>query len=74
MKFYISEIYRVLNDIPEVVDAQTVKIIQKTGSNYSSYNFDIDAATTADGRFIIVPENIVLEFKYPDVDIVGAVK
>jgi len=72
--FYISEIYRVLNDIPEVVDAQTVKIVQKTGSNYSSYNFDIDAATTADGRFIIVPENIVLEFKYPDVDIVGAVK
>tara|TARA_R110000824_G_scaffold83385_5_gene208860 strand:- start:6921 stop:8711 length:1791 start_codon:yes stop_codon:yes gene_type:complete len=72
--FYISEIYRVLNDIPDVIDAQSVKIIQKTGTNYSSYDFDVDNATTPDGRFIIVPENVVLEFKYPDVDIVGAVK
>tara|TARA_B100001123_G_scaffold417814_1_gene521024 strand:- start:10303 stop:12093 length:1791 start_codon:yes stop_codon:yes gene_type:complete len=72
--FYISDIYRVLNDIPDVVDAQTVKIVQKTGTNYSTYDFDIDNATTADGRFIIVPENVVMEIKYPDIDIVGAVK
>ena len=29
----------------------------------------IDAATTDDGRFIIVPENVVMELKFPDENI-----
>jgi len=71
--FYISEIYKTLNDLDNVVDTQDVKIVQKMGTNYSTYDFDIDGATTEDGRFIVVPENIVLELKFPDDDIVGVV-
>jgi hypothetical protein len=50
-----------------------VTIKQKFGANYSSYFFDIDAATTDDGRFIIVPENVVMELKFPDENIIGVV-
>jgi hypothetical protein len=71
--FYISEVYKALNDLDSVIDTQDVKIVQKLGTDYSTHNFDIDGATTDDGRFIVVPENIVLELKFPDEDIVGVV-
>lgn len=71
--FYISEIYKILNDLDLVVDTQDVQIKQKFGSNYSGYAFDIEGATTDDGRFIIVPENVVLELKFPDENIIGVV-
>mgnify|MGYP003627746141 CR=1 FL=1 len=71
--FYISDIYKTLNDLDSVVDAQDVKILQKYGTEYSTYNFDIDGATTDDNRFIIVPENVILELKFPNDNIVGVV-
>ena len=71
--FYISDIYKTLNDLDSVVDTQDVKIVQKFGANYSSYFFDIDGATTDDGRFIIVPENVIMELKFPDQNIIGVV-
>ena len=71
--FYISDIFKTLNDLDSVVDTQDVTIKQKFGTNYSSYFFDIDAATTDDGRFIIVPENVVMELKFPNENIIGVV-
>ena len=71
--FYISDIFKTLNDLDSVVDTQDVTIKQKFGANYSSYFFDVDAATTDDGRFIIVPENVVMELKFPDENITGVV-
>ena len=70
---YISEIYKVLNDLDAVTDTQDITIKQKFGTNYGGYAFDIDAATSADGRFITVPENVVLELKFPDQNIIGVV-
>mgnify|MGYP003643560277 CR=1 FL=1 len=70
---YISEIYKTLNDLDGVIDTQDVKVVQKHGTDYSTYNFDIDGATTDDNRFIVVPENVVLELKFPDENIVGVV-
>tara|TARA_R100000900_G_scaffold2091_2_gene3935 strand:- start:163 stop:1959 length:1797 start_codon:yes stop_codon:yes gene_type:complete len=71
--FYISDIFKTLNDLDAVTDTQEVIITQKFGSNYSSYFFDIDAATTDDGRYIIIPENVIMELKFPDENIVGVV-
>lgn len=71
--FYISDIYRTLNDLDSVVDTQDVTIKQKFGANYGSYAFDIDAATTDDERYVIVPENVVMELKFPNQDIIGVV-
>jgi hypothetical protein len=70
---YISNIFKILNDIPDVIDAQEVKIIRKIGTNYSSLDFDVEAAVTEDGRFLNIPEDLVLELKFPTLDITGVV-
>ena len=71
--FYISDIFKTLNDLDSVTDVQDVRIVQKFGTNYSGYFFDIDGATTADGRAIIIPENVIMELKFPDQNIIGVV-
>ena len=73
--FYLSDIYNQINKLPGVVDTTRVKIVQKTGLNYaSSINFNIDDNMSADGRYIDVPDNAVIELKYPDVDIKGNIR
>ena len=71
---FITDIYSRLNDAPGVVDTVKVKITQKRGGRYSSTSFDLDEATSPDGRFISVPQNVILELKFSDADIVGSVK
>ena len=71
--FYISDVYRVLNELPEVVDTTSVRIVNKRGVGYSTTSYDVIANTTGDKRLVRVPENVVLEIRYPDQDIIGAV-
>ena len=71
--FYISDIYKTLNDLDNVIDTQDVEIKQKHGTDYSTYDFNIEGATTDDNRFIIIPENVILELKFPDDNILGVV-
>ena len=71
--FYISEVYRVLNDLAEVVDTKTVTIKTKLGTNYAGTDFDAEENVSSDGRFIAVPADVVLEIKHPNVDIIGVV-
>tara|TARA_R100000234_G_scaffold117126_1_gene95129 strand:+ start:14435 stop:16231 length:1797 start_codon:yes stop_codon:yes gene_type:complete len=70
---YISEIFKTLNDLDSVVDTQDVEIKQRFGTQYGTYFFDIEGATTPDNRAIIVPENVIMELKFPDQDIIGVV-
>ena len=70
---YISDIFKALNDLEVVVDTQDVVIKQRFGSEYSAAFFDIEDAVTDDGRFVIVPEDIILELKFPDENIIGVV-
>tara|TARA_R110000824_G_scaffold50196_4_gene140374 strand:+ start:901 stop:2697 length:1797 start_codon:yes stop_codon:yes gene_type:complete len=72
--FYISEIYQILNDLTEVVDTKNVKIVNKFGTGYSDSSYDIESSISADGRFVFVPEDTVLEIRYPNVDIIGVVE
>ena len=72
--FYISDIYTKLNRINGVVDVVDVELIQKYGSAYSPHTFNIEDNMSPDGRYLIVPKNVVLEVKYPDQDIRGAIK
>ena len=72
--FYISDIYKMLAKIDGVVDVIRVDVVQKTGSNYSSTGFDINENTSADGRYIKVPKNVILEIKYLSNDIKGSVR
>jgi len=72
--FYVSDIYKTLNNVIGVVDTKTVTIERKTGLNYSQAEFSIANNTSKDGRFIKVPQNVILEIKDLDLDIVGAVQ
>lgn len=72
--FYISDIYKYLNATEGVVDTSEVIIERKTGANYSQAEFSIINNTSKDGRFIFVPENVILEIKDLGTDIIGAVK
>ena len=70
----ISEIYSLLNKtVPGIIDTKRIKIIRKTGSNYSSSTFDFDTALTPDGSSMIVPKNVCMELKYGVEDIRGVV-
>ena len=70
---YISEIYKLLNEVPGVVDTTEVELVNKFGGLYSNYVFDIDSNLSDDGRFLIVPEDAAVEVLLPDNDIAGAV-
>jgi len=71
--FYIQDIFKILNDLPEVIDTKYVKIVNKRGTRYSTTNYNVEASITKDSKFIVVPEDVILELRFPDEDIVGVV-
>ncbi len=71
---YISELFKMLNSVPGVVDTTVVKLINKTGGSYSSFNYEIDKNLSQDGRFLIIPPDAVADVLFPNDDIVGVVK
>ena len=72
--FYYSDVYTALNDVDGVVDTTSVEAVRKTGTGYSPSQFDISQNTSRDGRLIRVPENVILEIKDLDSDIVGVIR
>jgi hypothetical protein len=71
---YISDIYEVLKEVTGVLDVVKVKIFLKSGGNYSTASIDIDKNISPDGSYLAVPNNAILELKFPDVDIIGKVR
>jgi len=71
--FYISDIQTTLNKVEGVSDVKRVKVTQKVGGNHADFRFDIKANTSPDGRYIIMPQNVAFEIKFPDSDIKGTV-
>ncbi|HAI18729.1 MAG TPA: hypothetical protein DCM10_12250 [Xanthomarina gelatinilytica] len=70
---YVTDMFSALNKVPGVIDAKKIKIIRRLGSRYSTVRFNIDEATSSDGRYISVPKNVILEIKFPNTDIKGAI-
>ena len=73
-RFYITDIYTELNKVRGVVDTSKVKLISKRGTGYSSSTLNIDQYMSLDARYLSVPDNVVLEIKYPRIDIKGTVR
>ena len=69
----IAAVYKLINTVPGVMDCLKVSIIAKTGSPYSTTRFNFDRNISADGTELVVPKNVILELKYPNVDIKGSV-
>ena len=73
-RLYITDIYTELNKVRGVADTSKVKLVSKRGANYSSSTLNIDKFMSLDGRYLSVPDNVVLEIKFPKIDIKGTVK
>ena len=71
--FYITDIYKVINDVDGVVDTKRVTVKQKTGARYSDLGFNIRDNMSPDGRYFIIPEDVIVEIKFPLEDIKGAI-
>jgi hypothetical protein len=71
---YISDIYKVLKDVTGVLDVVKVNVFLKSGGNYSTASIDINKNISPDGSYLAVPNNAIMELKFPDVDIIGKVR
>ena len=68
-----SDIFQSLKNVPFVLDVGNVKVVRRTGSNYSSVDFNILNYTNPNGRSIMPPEDYIFELKLPSLDIRGTV-
>ena len=71
---YVTDIYEVINETAGVVDVANVRIKNVIGGQYAGTVFDIDEYISPDGRYIRVPNNYILEMKFPTQDIRGTVR
>tara|TARA_R110000824_G_scaffold170505_1_gene347890 strand:- start:215 stop:2020 length:1806 start_codon:yes stop_codon:yes gene_type:complete len=71
---YLTNIYNALSKLDGVVDVKKVKVFNKTGGSYSTYQLDFDEIMSRDGTYLKVPDNVVLELKKPDSDIRGVAR
>jgi hypothetical protein len=72
--FYISDIYKVLKSVTGVLDVSKVKIVNKNTSGYAGTSFDINSNMSPDGGYLVAPDNVVFEIKFPEVDIKGKIR
>tara|TARA_R100001079_G_scaffold100217_1_gene64582 strand:+ start:17839 stop:19641 length:1803 start_codon:yes stop_codon:yes gene_type:complete len=68
---YLTRLYSVLGKIDGVADVKKVSIYKKNGGRYSNTLFDFDEAMSMDGTFLKTPQNVVMELKFPKLDIKG---
>jgi len=69
----ITDLYKVLRDVNGVIDVMDLELVPKTGGVYSDVYYDIDNNISPDGRVLFVPRNVILEFKYPVLDVKGSI-
>ncbi len=73
-RFYITDVFTELNKVRGVVDTVNVSLVNKTVGNYSQSSFNIEKFMSLDGRYLSVPDNVILEIKYPKIDIKGTLR
>jgi len=71
---YITRFYEILNKVTGVIDVKTVRIVNISGGAYSTVSMNFNKILSRDGTYYKVPKNVILELKYPDLDIKGTVK
>ena len=71
--FRITDVWRVLKNITGLLDVKDVTVFKKEGQQYASSRFNIKDNLSPDGTLLRVPENVVLEIKYPNSDVIGSI-
>tara|TARA_R110000782_G_scaffold25175_1_gene65684 strand:+ start:294 stop:2090 length:1797 start_codon:yes stop_codon:yes gene_type:complete len=70
---FISDIYKVLNEVPGVTDTKSVEIYNINGGSYSNYIYNVRANLSNDGRYLKIPADSAAEVLIPNTDIVGVI-
>tara|TARA_R110000851_G_scaffold153245_1_gene295216 strand:- start:177 stop:1838 length:1662 start_codon:yes stop_codon:yes gene_type:complete len=70
---YLSKIYNTINKVPGVSDCVSVTPSIQSGTNYAGTFLSIDDIISPDGSYLKTPKNVIMELKFPSVDIVGSV-
>lgn len=70
---YVSDIITAIKNTKGVLDVISINVTNKTGGQYSSLYYDLEANLSKGGRYISIPDNVVYELKFPDVDIKGVI-
>jgi hypothetical protein len=70
---YLSQVYKILNDVPGVTDVKNVEFYNITGGLYSDYVYDIDSNISNDGRYLRIPSDSAAEVLFPGTDILGVI-
>ena len=69
--FQISSIYSELKKSRNVLDVVKVRLVSKSGAQYSYVNFSINENLSPEGDYLMCPKNAIFEIKFPSVDIKG---
>lgn len=72
--FRITEVFNTLKNVDGVLDVLNVRVLPKVGGIHSDARYDFNANTSADGRLLLAPENVILEVKFPKSDIRGTIR
>ena len=71
---YITRLYETLNRVDGVVDVKNIKIKNVVGGIYSDSSLDMKKLLSKDGTYYKEPKNVILELRYPNLDIKGTVR
>jgi len=69
---YLSKIYNTINKVEGVSDCLSVVPNIKTGTNYANTFLSIDDIISPDGTYLKTPKNVIMELKFPDLDMIGS--
>lgn len=68
---YLNDIYKLLNNVRNVVDTKNVKIVEKLSAGYSTSQYSVRDNLSKDGRYLSIPQTHVFEIRDLDADIKG---
>lgn len=68
---YLTDIYKLLNNVKNVVDTKNVKIVEKYLSGYSTTQYSVRDNLSKDGRYLSLPQTHIFEIRDLDADIKG---
>ena len=71
--FQITEIFRILKEVPEILDVVNIKITSKSTTAHSSVSYAITENLSPEGRTLYIPQDSIWEIKFKS-DITGTVK
>jgi hypothetical protein len=71
---YVSNLWSTINKVDGIVDLKRLEVFNKARNNYSPNAIDFDNIVSRDGTFMKTPKNVIMELKYPTIDIKGVIE